>query len=456
MKKSKYLKKCKLNYNYNCNYKKHISIFITFILLFNFTFNIHTFAIDNITLGSRAAIVYELNTDEILYSKNIHEKLYPASLTKFLTGLLTVECGNVNDTLTFTKEATTLLPNSSTLNFMPDEKTTVNHALYGLMVRSANEIGNQLALYIEEKTGLSFEDNANKKLKEIGANESNFITPTGLHEANHYTTAYDLALLAKASYNNETFRKYFSTLKYKIPATNLSKEREIYSTHKMLYTSSPYHLSSVIGGKTGTTDEAGNTLVTFAEKDGILIAVVVLKADGVTMACEDTYKLINYTFNNFENKKIFSKDEVIKEIPIVNVYDVEEGMVELKTEKDFYITILKTDGETFSTIPESHENEFYTFTSNIPDKINSSVIYGDVLGSANYKTNTNIEKSINIISNTDFNLNSTNTKDYTTILTYLFIIAGLILVVSLVFFFKTCKDEKNVDVVEKKKDKYNL
>ncbi|MCQ2979038.1 MAG: hypothetical protein MJ245_04495 [Clostridia bacterium] len=292
---------------------------------------------EKVSTESEAVLVYDMTTGEILFDKNSHDKMYPASVTKLLTGLLAIEYGDMTDTITFNSDSVNLEANSSNLAFVSGEKINLKNLLYGLMLKSANEAANQLAYYIEEKSGLSYKDAANKKLSEIGAFDSNFTSPSGLHKDTHYTTAYDLMLIARAAYKNEAFREIFSTISYTIPKTNKSGEREVYNTHKMLYKTSPYHIDGVTGGKTGFTDEAGHCLVTFFENEnGMKLLAVTMNA---STYFNDTVHLLNYFNDNYETKTYFKKGDHFTTIPVCDESGVKIDQLDLTLSEDLTLTL---------------------------------------------------------------------------------------------------------------------
>ena len=157
------------------------------------------------------------------------------------------------------------------------EQITVEQALYGLLLYSANEIAYGLAEQVAGSAD-AFIDMMNNKAKELGAINTHFANPSGLYNPNHYTTAYDMAMIARGCYNNASFVNIDSTSSsYTIPATNMSAQRTIKHRHKMLK-GREFYYEYCKGGKTGFTDESLMTLVTFAEKDGMRLICVVFRS----------------------------------------------------------------------------------------------------------------------------------------------------------------------------------
>ena len=245
-------------------------------------------------ISSEGAVLMDADTGALLYSKNSETKYYPASITKLMTALLVAERTNLSDTVTFSKAATTNLEAGAvTLNMTEGDKLTVEQSLYGLMLKSANEVANGLAEHVSGSVG-SFAQLMNAKARELGCTNTNFVNPNGLNNSNHYTTPHDMALIAKAAFQNGVVRKVCSTVSYQIPATKKAGARTVTMGHKMINSSDSRYYPGVIGGKTGFTSAAGNTLVTYAEKNGSRLIVVIMKSKSTHY--DDTKALLDYGF----------------------------------------------------------------------------------------------------------------------------------------------------------------
>ncbi|WP_313129955.1 D-alanyl-D-alanine carboxypeptidase family protein [Anaerocolumna sp.] len=249
-------------------------------------------------VNASAAIVMEASTGAILYSKNVQEAYYPASITKILTTLLALENSSLRETVTFSKESVFDVDlDSSRIGIDVGEKLTMEESLYGIMLESANEVSYAVAEHISGDVD-SFADLMNKKAKELGATNSHFINPHGLPDPEHYTCAYDMALIARAAINNPTFRKITSTRTFTIPPTNIQeKARPLANHHKFINGAIPFE--GAIGGKTGYTSKAKYTLVTFAERNGMTLISVIMSCDSIKDEYSDTSNILNYGFNNF-------------------------------------------------------------------------------------------------------------------------------------------------------------
>lgn len=304
-------------------------------------------------LVANAAIVMDAATGQILYEKNAHEKKYPASITKILTALIALEHNvDFNDTITMSENAIWGIERDSThIALDVGEKITVGDCIYAMMVKSANECAYALAEYIAGDLQ-SFAGLLNKKAKEIGCENTNFVTPNGLHDDNHYTTAYDMALITKAAMQNEAFREIAGTLTYTIPETNLTDEaRPLWNGNKMINPAEAYYYEYCEGGKTGYTSKANNTLATYSKKDGLELICIILDCDGWKYTYTDSKALYNYCYNNytyFYPLSDFSFDSDTEEIAetnsILNNYysSLNHEMIDLTVNKHYSLLISKT------------------------------------------------------------------------------------------------------------------
>ncbi len=245
-------------------------------------------------ISAQAAVVYDVTHGKILYEKEADIRLYPASTTKLMTALLVLEKADLNSTVTFSKTAVTNLESGAvTLKLTEGDRVSVKDCLYGLLLKSANEVANGLAEHVGGSIS-GFADMMNQRAKELGCTGTNFVNPSGLNDPNHYTTCRDMAKIAAAAFANETLCKIGGTLSYEFPATKNAPARTITPGHKMLYPSDSRYYGGIVGGKTGYTSLAGNTLVTCVEKNGVRIIAVVMKAKSTQYT--DTKALLDYGF----------------------------------------------------------------------------------------------------------------------------------------------------------------
>lgn len=210
------------------------------------------------TIQSEGAVVIDAATGTVLYGKNQNTRYYPASITKLMTALLVLENCQLGDTVTFSRTATENLESGAvSLKLTEGDKLTVEQCLYGLLLKSANEVANGLAEKVSGSVS-GFAGLMNQKAAALGCTGTHFVNPNGLNDSNHYTTPYDMALIARAAFQNDTLRKIDTTLSYKFPATKNAGERTITMGHKMMYSTDSRYYPGIIGGKTGYTSKAGN------------------------------------------------------------------------------------------------------------------------------------------------------------------------------------------------------
>lgn len=246
------------------------------------------------TISSEAAILFHSNTGEVLFGQNENKKYYPASITKVMTALLVLERAGVNDTVVYSKSATTNLESGAvTLSLSEGDKVSVKDSLYGLMLKSANDVANGLAEHVSGSVS-AFAKLMNERAKSLGANNTNFVNPHGLNSGSHLTTAKDMALITREAVKNPTLRTIMGTTSYTFPAVQKAGATTVKMGHKMLYANDSRYYKDVIGGKTGYTSKAGNTLVTVAERGGQQLIVVILKSKNTHYA--DTKALLDYGF----------------------------------------------------------------------------------------------------------------------------------------------------------------
>ena len=251
-------------------------------------------------IQAQGAVLLDGKTGKLLYGKNENTQFYPASITKLMTALLVAENCSLNETVTFSKTATTNLESGAvTLNLVEGDQLSVQDCLYALMLKSANEVANGLAEHVSGSIE-KFADKMDERAKQLGCQNTNFENPNGLNNAQHLTTPYDMALIAKAAFENPTVQKVTSTLSYKVAPTSKNPSgKTVTMGHKMFYSTDSRYYPGIIGGKTGYTSKAGNTLVTAVERDGVRLIAVVMKASGTHY--EDTKALLDYGFEYYDS-----------------------------------------------------------------------------------------------------------------------------------------------------------
>lgn len=305
-------------------------------------------------LSAAKSIVTDINAGRILYEKNAYSKAPMASTTKIMTFIVSVEnCEDIYETVTVSQAAA--YTEGSTMHLAEGETITVHDLLYGLMLNS----GNDAAVALAEHIGGSVEDFCNMmndRASEIGASNTQFKTPHGLDRENHYTTAYDLALIAKEAYKQPLFRKIIATSSIYLNGHNLKNTNPLLGKY-----------SEVTGGKTGYTSGAGRCIVFFIETDGIQAVVVLLNCPSSNNRISDGRKLIKYISQNFRTFKVFERGMRI------DYFSVEKGRsddVYGIIDKDIYITLANWEK---ADISASYHRE--------TNQLTAPVKYSDKLGS---------------------------------------------------------------------------
>lgn len=263
---------------------------------------------------SESGIVMDMDTGAILYAKNIDDQHYPASITKILTALVALENTNLTDKVTFTWDDIGFLEyGDAHIGMKEGEEISMEDALYGMLLASANEVSHAIA----SNTPGGYEnflELMNQKVVELGGKNSHFMNANGLHDPEHYTSARDMALIGSAVFQYDIFRTITNTYQHTIPATNITSEtRTFQQNHKMIREWDNRYYEYCVGGKTGFTDQALTTLVTFATKDNMnLVAVVLRTHGGGNNAYKDTRSMLDYAFENF-TKQLITTEQVQNE-----------------------------------------------------------------------------------------------------------------------------------------------
>ena len=283
---------------------------------------------------AESAIVMEADTGMILYAKDPQAKNYPASITKIMTALVTLDRCDLNEEVTYSYYATHSIEfGSSSIARTEGEILTVEESLYALMLSSANECANALAEHIAGSNE-EFAVLMNEKAKELGCVNTNFANPSGLHDENHYTCAYDMALITQEALQNEDFRRIAGTDYYTLRATNKNEEELWMQNHHYMiapYKTDKYLDDTIFAGKTGYTTDALNTLVTCGKRNGMDVIVVTMRTrstgeKGVPLFT-DTAALLDYA-NNFQKLNISDNE---KTFVVGNAYDFSIDSDELNT-----------------------------------------------------------------------------------------------------------------------------
>ena len=382
---------------------------------------------DGPQVSSQSAIVMDVDSGAVLYAKNIDEKLYPASTTKILTCLLAVENAKMDEMVEFSHDAVFGVPrDGSNMGIDVGEILPMEDCLYVILVGSANEVAAAVGEHVGGDTE-TFLQMMNDRAKELGCKNTNFMNANGLHDDNHYTTAYDLALIARAFFSNDYLANIANTPRVHFEPTATQPD-DFYLNNKNKLVSKEIKYEYYLGGKTGYTKEANQTLVSCAEKDGMRLVCVVMKEETPDQF-NDTVTLFNYGFSNFKKIKV---SDVETKYTTNNTGFFDAGQDIFGSSK----SILELDENSYIVIPGSAE------FADIESAISYDNLLENQIARINYTYNGIYVGSVpvNLAENTesyDFESASTSTSNAVTIInvkTMIFWILGLALFLSVVLF----------------------
>lgn len=350
-------------------------------------------------ISSPSALLMDYSSGKILYEKNINEKRYPASLTKIMTAIIVLENCELSDTATVSYDAVMSLSSGYvTANLQVGEELTVEQLLYVLMVGSSNDAAIVLAEHVSGSVE-NFATLMNEKAKELGCTSTNFVNPNGAHDENHYSTAYDLALIAKYAMQNDTFRTLVSTTFYTLPTTNkYDREDRIFRTTNSLLQldnsdrADNYYYKYATGIKTGFTTPAGNCLIASANKNNLELITVVLGAgqtkDGLSQRYLDTLSLFDYGYSTYILKEVINSGGIVQTLNVKNATRNTKKL-DAVVEHDIYALMKQADKDS-TVLPEIKLN----------DNLKAPIKKGDIIGSVTY-TVEGIEYTENLLANSD-------------------------------------------------------
>lgn len=331
---------------------------------------------DDLSLYSEAAVLIDSNTGKVLYEKDADKKMYPASTTKIMTAILTIENCNLDDIVKVNYNAISTIPSGySTAELITDEELTIKQLLEVLLVHSANDAANVLAMHVGGSID-SFVSMMNSKAQELGCNNTNFTNAYGLQDENHYSTAHDLSLIAQYCMKNSTFRSFVSQPSCTITATNKHDVRKFNNTNDLIRSSSSYFCDYCIGIKTGYTKEAKNCLISAANKNGFEVIGVVLGADltenNLSARYVDTVQMFEYAYNTYAIKKLAVKDDVITQTTIYNG---------TKDTKNLDVLLSK---DITALVNLSNSEDSITPTITLDGNLSAPLSAGTIVGSVSY------------------------------------------------------------------------
>lgn len=403
-------------------FKKFILCLITCIICLSILLPVKTLADNNnLNINAESAILIDGDTGKILYEKSAYEKRAPASTTKIMTALLALEHCKTTDVATVTSEAITSVPSGYSTDLLKmGEELTIKDLLYALLLPSSNEAANVLAIHIAGSID-SFASMMNTKAMDLGCKNTHFVNPNGVHDDNHYSTAYDLSLIAKEAMKNDIFRQIVSTASYTLPNSNKYSriDRTLITTNDLIKKQSNNYYEYAIGIKTGFTTPAKNCLVSSATKDGKTLIAVVLRSNTDNNRYNDTKTLFNYGFDNFSKKDIVKSGSTIKTIDVKNATSATKN---LNLVAETGINTMVTNDKLNDTIePQINLNEH----------LQAPIKKDSIVGTATYTVD-NIKYTINLKAGNEVK------KSYTLYL----VIAIAIIALLLIIFEKPNKKKK--------------
>lgn len=403
-------------------------LIVIFILLFVISFfSNYIYATDSeLKIYSDAALIIENKTGKVLYEKNSEQKMYPASTTKILTAIITIEKGKLQDKTTVSKSAIAEMKSGYTSAYLVEgEVLTIEELLEVLLVHSANDAANVLAEYISGSIP-KFVDLMNTKLQELGCKNTHFVTTNGLHDDDHYTTAKDIATIARYCMQNKDFRRIVSMPNCHINATNKSGERIFKNTNDLINKTSIYFYPGCIGIKTGFTSQAKNCLISACSKNGLDTIAVVFGAsltdNRKSARYVDSISLYDYVYNNYTYKDIAKAYTVLKTIEVKDGTK-ETKKLDLNIQDNIKVLAKKEDNE--NILPEILINE----------DIKAPIAKNAVLGKAIYTIDGTTYTS-NLLASHNVEKNDSLIKNLRIVLVFLILVLFIIIIISVWKYLK--------------------
>lgn len=328
-------------------------------------------------INAVGAILIDAKTGQVLYEKNSNKQLAPASTTKIMTAIIAIESNRLDEKTTISKNAASVP--GSTMHLQEGQLISLRELVTGLMMRSGNDAAVAIAEFLSGSVD-KFVIEMNKKAREIGAIHTKFQNPNGLPTKDHYSTAYDLASIARYAMNNPTFAEVVSTRNTNIDwedSAGNEHEQSLKNTNKLLWM-----LDEADGIKTGTTNEAGPCLVSSATKDNQRLIAVTLNDKN---RWEDSQKLLNWGFETFELYEYPIQEELSNEINRVAVEYGIDTTVKIQPNEDPFVVIPK--GKSANLIVKT----------DVPKKINAPVYEGQKIGEVHFIMNDKTLRTVDLV-----------------------------------------------------------
>lgn len=282
-------------------------------------------------LNSKAAILMDMESGTVLFERNPDRKTWPASTTKIMTCMLAIENCSLDETVKITPEANKVPADSSKMGLTTGEEMTMADLLYGMMMKSGNDAAIAVAIHVSGSVD-AFVDRMNQRAKELGCTGTHFVNPHGYHDTEHYSTARDLALIARQAMQYDAFREIVAAKSYTLAATNQREKKRLETENPMFVATSQYYYPNLIGIKTGYHSKAGRCFVGAASESGVTLISVTLRGSARENSWKDTAKLLDYGFSRYRTysfPQLYSYQPVYASIQNANRDDPNAGLLEL-------------------------------------------------------------------------------------------------------------------------------
>lgn len=284
-------------------------------------------------IKSESAVMIDAKTGDILYQKNSTEQMYPASITKIVTGILAVESGKLDESVMVSSEA--VKADGTRVYLLEGEQVPLKKLAQGLLINSGNDAAIAIAEYLAGDVA-SFADQMNEFAKKVGADNTHFVNPNGLFDVEHYTTAEDMAKITQYAMENDVFREIVSTKE--LPWVGEGWETTLRNHHRLLW-----DYPGTIGVKNGYVDESKHTLVTAVSRDNLDVIIVTLKAPSSRAAYWDTMSIGDYGFANYERQTLSVGTEI--EAENGKTYPLKEDLTVTLPKGEEAVQEVSSDGE---------------------------------------------------------------------------------------------------------------
>lgn len=354
-----------------------------------------------VDIEGTTAVLMDYDTGRVLFSKDSDQVMFPASTTKIMTALLALEYGHLNDMVTISDEAKNVPSDSSRVPVTPGEEMPFIDLLYGLMMRSGNDAAMAVAVIVGGSVS-GFVDMMNAKAAELGCKNTHFVNPHGYHDANHYTTAYDLALIAREAMKNPTFREIVSARSYVMTATSQREKLRLATSNALFVEGNSTYYEYADGIKTGYHSKAGQCFVGSATMDGARLISVTLQTSK-TGRWEDTRRMMRYGFLQFRKysfNDLYAAAPIYASIQNADTDDPGTGLLAMTV-----VPGGSVESYSITCLPEEFDAQVAAFTPqlqvNYSKQLRAPIYTGDIMGTVTLTTEDGQQLSGTLIASRD-------------------------------------------------------